>query len=346
MNNLLKGFRTELSRTVLDQAWAAWSQVGVMGATVPMTPRIVDPEPLLLLTWECARQDPRVFDEVLDWLVQNGKWINVVRLTTLLKEDETCSATVAGAVAAFLAEHDKTPKWKTLADRCRPKDTASGKPFFWRQDKPLHFESGETDKTFRRYGWLRSPVSLRGQSQPVPFSKPAAFVFRCRALFGLNIRADVFAYLVAKGPSTASRLARELGYSQRRVQDTLVEMQSAGVFQTRSDGNRKEYVIESERVWHSWFGMTESQVAWFHWRPFARGVSRMWKAAFGLREEGLTSYIFESEMAKAMEAAQEDFAAAGLDLALRGGTALFLEKLKGLLTEGQRGVRSPAKKTR
>jgi hypothetical protein len=287
-----------------------------------------------------------VFDEVLDWLVQNGKWINVVRLTTLLKEDETCSATAAGAVAAFLAEHDKTPKWKTLADRYRPKDGASGKPLFWRQDKPLHFESSETDKTFRRYGWLRSPVSLRGQSQPVPFSKPAAFVFRCRALFGMNIRADVFAYLVANGPSTASRLARELGYSQRRVQDTLVEMQSAGVFQTRSDGNRKEYSIESERVWHSWFGMTESPAGWFHWRPFARGVSRVWKAAFALREEGLTPYIFGSEMAKALEAAEEDFAAAGLDLSVRGGSAVFLAKLKSLLTQDTRGLRSRAKMSR
>lgn len=331
MNNLLKDFRTEFSRTLLDQVWAAWSQVGVMGAAVPMKSCIVDPEPLLLLTWECARQDPRVFDEILDWTVQNGKWINVVRLTTLLKEDETCSASVAGAVAAFMAEHDKTLKWKTLADRYRPKDGASAKPLFWRQDKPLHFERAETDKTFRRYGWLRSPVSLRGQSQPVPFSKPAAFVFRCRALFGMNIRADVFAYLVANGPSTASRLARELGYSQRRVQDTLVEMQSAGVFQTRADGNRKEYRIESERVWHSLFGMTENPADWFHWRPFARGASRIWKAASGLKEEGLTPYIFESEMAKALEAAKEDFAAAGLDFAVRGGSAVLLEKLRSLL---------------
>lgn len=51
---------------------------------------------------------------------------------------------------------------------------------------------------------------------------------KCRAFFGVSIRADVFAYLVAHGPGTASGVARELGYSQRRVQETLAEMQLAG----------------------------------------------------------------------------------------------------------------------
>jgi hypothetical protein len=72
-------------------------------------------------------------------------------------------------------------------------------------------------------------------------------MLKCRAFFGVNIRADVFACLVARGPATASGLARELGYSQRRVRETLMEMQLAGLFQTRFDGNRKEYSIESSK---------------------------------------------------------------------------------------------------
>jgi hypothetical protein len=78
MQNLLKKFRADLSKVVLDAIWTAWSQVGVMGHDKGGAARIVDPEPLLLLTWECARQDARVFDEVLDWLVRNGRWVNVV----------------------------------------------------------------------------------------------------------------------------------------------------------------------------------------------------------------------------------------------------------------------------
>jgi len=57
MKNLLTTFRANLSQVMLDAIWAAWSQVGVMGHSQSRAARIVDPEPLLLLTWECARQD-------------------------------------------------------------------------------------------------------------------------------------------------------------------------------------------------------------------------------------------------------------------------------------------------
>jgi hypothetical protein len=44
-----------------------------------------DIEALLLLTFEVARADPRLFDEVLDWLVTNEHLISVRRLRTLAK---------------------------------------------------------------------------------------------------------------------------------------------------------------------------------------------------------------------------------------------------------------------
>ena len=330
MKNLLKDFRTELSQTVLNSLWSAWSQVGVMGGAAPSQPRIVDPEPLLLLTWECARQDARAFDEVLDWLVQNGRWINVTRLTTLLAEDQICSPTLVGAVAAFMAERDKTPKWRNLAQRCQPKSGVEPETLFQRQGKPLSPTKGETDEVFSRYGWQRSPIWLRGQSQKLPAWTPASLVLKCRAFFGVSIRADTFAYLVAHGPGTASGVARELGYSQRRVQETLAEMQLAGQFQTRYDGNRKEYSIESSKGWQLLFEGTPERAAWFNWRAFGRAVSTVWKKGYSLKEEGLTDYLFESEMAKAVAAAQPDFTAAGLALSERATPRELVDKLQRL----------------
>lgn len=330
MKNLLRSFRTEFSQTVLDFLWSAWSQVGVMGGGAPSQPRIVDPEPLLLLTWECARQDARAFDEVLDWLVQNGRWINVVRLSSLLEEDQVCSPTIAGAAAAFMAERDKTPKWRNLAERCRPKSKVAPEVLFQRQGRPLAQTEGAVDAVFSRYGWRRSPIQLRGQSQRIPAWTPASLVFKCRAFFGVSIRADAFAYLMARGPGTASGLARELGYSQRRVLDTLEDMQLAGQFQTRLDGNRKEFSIESGKGWQLLFEGTPERAAWFNWRAYGRAVSTVWNKAFGLKEDGLTAYVFESEMAKALGAARPNFIAAGLALSARPSTTELLEKLKRL----------------
>ena len=328
MKSSLKRFRNELSQTVLNCLWSAWSQVGVMGGSAPSQARVVDPEPLLLLTWECARQDARAFDEVLDWLVHNGRWINVLRLSTLLEEDQVCSPTIAGAVAAFMAEVDKTPKWRNLAQRCMPKPDTMPRVLFQRHGRSLPPAKRQTDETFSCYGWQRSSIQLRGQSRRLPSWTPAGLVLKCRAFFGVSIRADVFAYLVARGPATASGMARELGYSQRRVQDTLVDMHLAGQFQTRFDGNRKEYSIDSSKGWQLLFEQTPERAAWFNWRAYGRAVSTVWNQAFGMKEEGLTAYIFESEITKALESALPDFTAAGLALSDRPTTMEFLEKLK------------------
>jgi hypothetical protein len=189
---LFKQFRTDLSHAVLDLIWGAWSQVGVMGHQQRGAARIVDPEPLLLLSWECARQDPRVFDEVLDWLVRNGRWINLVRLTALADQDGTCSPRLVGAVAAFMKQYDRTPKWRKLAERGRSE--SDPEPLFQRHGKPVPPLHDETDPVFVQYGWLRSPVILRGQSQPMPAWIPTSLILKCRAFFGVNIRADVFAW--------------------------------------------------------------------------------------------------------------------------------------------------------
>ena len=331
MKNLLKKFRADLTRSVLDVIWETWSQIGLMGQRQTAAGRIADPEPLLLLTWECARQDSRVFDEVLDWLVRNGRWVNVGRLTTLLHEDQTCPPSLAGAVAAFMMQHDKGPKWRTLADRCRPVTEPALAPLFQRQGQPLTPVGEERDAIFARYGWARSPVFLRGQSQPIPAWTPPSLILKCRAFFGVNIRADVFAWLVAHGHGTASGLARELGYSQRRVLDTLMEMQLAELFQTRFDGNRKEYSLDADKGWQLLFEATSERASGFNWRAFGRAVSKVWKKAFSMKEEGLTEYIFESEIGKVLAEAQSDFTAAGLSLSLRPSSSELVDKLKRLV---------------
>ena len=330
MQNLLKTFRADLSQLVLDAIWAAWSQVGVMGHGKEGAARIVDPEPLLLLTWECARQDSRVFDEVLDWLVRNGRWVNVVRLTTLLKEDQTCPPSLVGAVAAFMTQHEKGPKWRTLAERCQPESDQPMEPLFQRKGKPLVPMNNERDEVFARYGWARSTVFLRGQSQPMPAWTPTSLMLKCRAFFGVNIRADVFAWLVAHGHGTASGLARELGYSQRRVQDTLMEMQLAELFQTRYDGNRKEYSLDANKGWQLMFEATLERAAWFNWRAFGRAVSVVWKRAYTMKEQDLTDYLFESEIGKVLSQALPDFMASGVPLSARPTAFELLERLKRL----------------
>ena len=69
---------------------------------------------------------------------------------------------------------------------------------------------------------------------------------------------------------------------------------------------------------------------WFDWRAFGRAAATVWNVASTMKEEGLTDYLFKSEMAKALAAARGDFLAAGLALSGRPVTEEFLEKLKRL----------------
>ena len=51
---------------------------------------IIDPEALLLFTCTLGRHEPRLFDEVLDWLQENGRFINILRLKRILGTGEIC----------------------------------------------------------------------------------------------------------------------------------------------------------------------------------------------------------------------------------------------------------------
>ena len=80
---LISEIRDELSQGLLGFAWRQWVQIGV-SATVEGADRwAVDPEALILFTIGIARRDPRLFDEMLDWMAFNHELLSVQRLRNL-----------------------------------------------------------------------------------------------------------------------------------------------------------------------------------------------------------------------------------------------------------------------
>ena len=75
--------RDKVSHGLLDFAWRQWAQIGV-SATVDGADRwSVDPEALILFTSGIARRDPRLFDEMLDWMAFNHELLSTQRLRNL-----------------------------------------------------------------------------------------------------------------------------------------------------------------------------------------------------------------------------------------------------------------------
>ncbi|MDP7131709.1 MAG: hypothetical protein QF437_14530, partial [Planctomycetota bacterium] len=205
MNRSLRKLRNEFRQGLLNFIWRQWQKMGVAGSLRGHDGWFIDPEPVLAFTSEIGRQDARVFDEVLDWLRCNGEWVNTQRLTTILNADDVGCRPAMGAIASWLAELDKSTKWRGLArkmESCEPVEALFNSQ---RNSRQAAFK--QRDKHFDRYGLLRRPIKTRGMTQPVNMSSPVNAVFKCRAVFGIGIRADVILFLLSTDGGHARRIA-------------------------------------------------------------------------------------------------------------------------------------------
>ena len=75
--------RDEVSQGLLGFAWRQWAQVGVSATVEGADQWAVDPEALILFTIGIARRDPRLFDEMLDWMAFNHELLSTQRLRNL-----------------------------------------------------------------------------------------------------------------------------------------------------------------------------------------------------------------------------------------------------------------------
>ncbi len=117
MQNSMPNSSEDLRRSVVDLLWRQWSALGVAGHVVQGGNAAVDPEALVLFSTVFARHDARLFDEVADWLQQNGDWINLLRMARLQREHELGDVTVLGALAEHLTQSSSHAKWKAFAKK-------------------------------------------------------------------------------------------------------------------------------------------------------------------------------------------------------------------------------------
>src|SRR5208337_2570647 len=101
MNMLQNDFRDIFFDNLLGFLWRQWSTLGVLGEAGTKDPWVIDPEALLVLTLGIARYEPRLFDEVMDWLVTNGQWVDIQRLRGILRKSTDKKYRLMGATSEF-----------------------------------------------------------------------------------------------------------------------------------------------------------------------------------------------------------------------------------------------------
>lgn len=262
MKTSLLNSSRELREAVVALLWKQWAALGVSGHVAPGGNAVVDPEALLLISTAFARHDARLFDEMADWLQQNGIWINVLRLTRLQREHELGDETVLGALAEHMTKNSSHTKWKVLAKA--PPVPADPALLFPHLASPK-----QADEIFRKWGWLRPSLDLRGLSRPPRPNQPASFLLKLRALFGRQSRAEVFAWLLTHPSGHPAQIARETAYFRGSVQNVLNELELSGhVFATR-EGREKHFVAPHDQ-WRFLLTWTQGDSGVFpQWVPWA-----------------------------------------------------------------------------
>src|SRR3984957_18684989 len=141
--------RDEVSQGLLGFAWRQWAQVGVSATVEGADPWAVDPEALILFTIGIARRDPRLFDEMLDWMALNHTLLSAQRLRNLAGRYPL----PPGLVAAVTAWTRQTAAVSVLvSDRADP--VQDGEPVF--SPEVLAFVSKQ-DLVFAQHGFIRPP---------------------------------------------------------------------------------------------------------------------------------------------------------------------------------------------
>lgn len=234
----LPALRSRSSQSLLSFAWNEWAQMGVLAAAGRQSRWAQDPEALLAFTFELARDDPRLFDEVLDWLALNQGMVSVRRLRTLGRLGG--DARIVEAVIDSIKP--RKPRFPAQVDQ--PVSPAQLVPLF-----PGRMPSKLVDPTFADHGFARSAPIPSDKAQAPDLRTPINFAFRLRELLGIGARAEVVRLMLTAGSVrlTAQDAARSAAYAKRNVHEALTSLERAGVIYSAPGSGGQRFGIELDR---------------------------------------------------------------------------------------------------
>jgi hypothetical protein len=305
----LTAFSEQLRGQLLEVAWDEWAQMGISAVPHRGSRWAQDPEALIVFTLEVARSDPRLFDELLDWMLRNESLLTVRRLRAVCIDD-TDRALVAGAMA-WLARRRPRARLQSSEKLPAPQDLAE------------LFEGGirvrNPDPDFAAAGFVRPVVEPSGKSLAPDFTSPINLAFRLRAILGVSIRAEVVRVLLCTGAPqvTASALARSSIYAKRNVHDALTGLVDAGVVSAFTVGGEQRYTIDKP-AWGALLGVASGEMPRHKEWPQLLSVLRT-ILRWSRRDDAATAseYMQASAARQLLEAVRPELAFAGVTSNLR-----------------------------
>lgn len=300
----ISALRQRLSDQLVAFAWAEWAQMGLLATPHRRSPWAQDPEALIVFTLEIARAEPRLFDELLDWMLLNEPLLSVRRLRAMCIDEADRSLTTA------------TLTWLTRRrPRARlgngPKTQAPAKlqPLFQHE-----IQIDQPDEDFATAGWLRPVLSPSHKSQHPDPTRPINLAFRLRQILGVGIRAEVVRVLLSTEAPwvNAQALARSTGYSKRNVHDALAGLNAAGVVSAFTVGAEQRYTADRS-AWAALLGTKPDELpAHRDWPQLLTVLRQMLRWAEQPELAAMSDYLRSSRANDLLEIMSSDLAFVGI----------------------------------
>jgi len=272
--------------------WREWTALGVAGQERVALRHVIDPEALLLFTCSLGRYDQRLFDEVLDWLARNGRFLNVQRMRNMLRQEGFHGGDVVSAVADWMSQRDSSVKWRTLAGAKMQADKP--RALFSLPDGCPLPQPADNDPTFLKHGLVRGAVTLRGYSQVFPADSAPCRLLGMRALFGVNARCDILTYLAIHGASHPREIARELYYSQKAVHDAMTDMACSSVVHSSRGTRERTFRIASNAL--PFLTGPRETARWVNWPILLTAAETVWEMTETLLARNLDPLVEASQI--------------------------------------------------
>ncbi len=302
----LQALNRQLSERLVAFAWDQWAQMGVFASARGHSRWAQDPEALIVFTLEIGRDEPRLFDELLDWMLVNEALLSVRRLRAMCI-DETDRALV-DATIAWLG-------WQRPRPRLGGREAAPAPELLQQLFRPPG-PSGETDVSFAAVGFARPPLTPSHKSRSPDSSAPINLAFRLRQILGVGIRAEVVRILLGIGAPrvTAQVLARGSAYSKRNVHDALAGLSAAGVVSTVTVSGEQRYDADRQ-AWAGLLGLAPSDLpAHRDWRELLAALRQILRFTGQAELEELSGYLLSSRIRDLLEAIRPQLAHAGIPI--------------------------------
>ena len=304
--------RNDVQPTLVDFAWSQWAQMGVLASADRRDNWAQDPEALLIFTLHVGRREPRLFDEVLDWLRLNGRLIGGRRLATLCPSGDADRPLVEAAVD-WARAHGSSVR---IAERHLAKT----------EEEQLfdNVRVAKADQVFRSHGYLKPATEPSFNSREPDLQAPINLAFRLRQHFGLSSsRADVVRFLLTSGvpDATALAVADAAGYAKRNVSETLAALVAAGDIARYMRGNEGRYSVDRVR-WADFLGVASDQLATYRdWPRLLLALRELDRWLDDPRLADLSDYMQASEARALMERLEPTFTPAGVRASRDGAGA-------------------------